>query len=56
MKLIIEKDRGRLYFDPETGYLRFDCGGMGMAIELSDSERKKLIKALWPECRQSARP
>ena len=46
-KFEVVKDRGRLYFDRDTGYLRLDAGGIGLAIELTDAERKKLSKALW---------
>lgn len=34
--LIITKGRARLYFDPDTAFLRLDHDGAGLCIDLSD--------------------
>lgn len=43
----ITKGRGRLYYDPETGHIRIDYGGVGPGMDLTREERTLLSKALW---------
>lgn len=45
--LIIEKGRGRLYFDPATRFIRIDYGGAGPTMELDRKEIIKLRNALF---------
>lgn len=45
--LSITKGRGRLYFDPATGFIRMDHSGAGPTMELTAEEMVKLSRALW---------
>jgi hypothetical protein len=46
-RVIIAKGRSRLYFDPDTSFIRIDFDGGGPGITLTDEERVTLSKALW---------
>lgn len=46
-KLEIVKGRGRLYFDPDSGFLRMDYNGSGPTMELEREDKIKLIAAVW---------
>jgi hypothetical protein len=43
----ITKGRGRLYFDPATGFIRMDHAGAGPTMELTREEMIALSRALW---------
>lgn len=45
--LQIVKGRGRLYFDPATGFIRMDHAGAGPTMELTREEMIALSRALW---------
>jgi hypothetical protein len=47
------KGRGRLYFDPATGFIRMDHAGAGPTMELTHEEMVSLSRALWYAARSN---
>jgi hypothetical protein len=46
-KLEITRGKVRLYFDPETAFIRMDSGGGGYSLELTPEDMLALSMALW---------
>jgi hypothetical protein len=51
-KLEIAKGRGRLYFDPETGFIRMDYNGSGPTMGLTKDELISLSRSAWYAAQQ----
>lgn len=46
-RVVIERGRGRVYFDPATRFLRMDYNGAGPTMELTGEDLVRLSMALW---------